>query len=275
MVRIVLLAIIMETLIVVFTVYIFDNIGKRINTKLKHFFVEKLQDYNYLIDEKEKQLEEIRKQIRIEQERLKELEPSTENMFSTTIEEQLRKMKLFNEGKIKLVDEDDIVFNFKTPDFREEEFFNNYKKLRNNFKVDVNSILENFAKEHFNTPSQEATYETLYKLKMKFSEKSIYELLTLNGKDQYKILDEILSEEEKKAVNFEKAFKNEKNFTVLIFLDKINEIIKENDPTIYVYVSKNNADYNKINKNIKVFEYKNISEGVIIHYKGKMYDYSI
>ena len=275
MVRIVLLAIIMETLIVVFTVYIFDNIGKRINTKLKHFFVEKLQDYNYLIDEKEKQLEEIRKQIRIEQERLKELEPSTENMFSTTIEEQLRKMKLFNEGRIKLVDEDDIVFNFKTPDFREEEFFNNYKKLRNNFKVDVNSILENFAKEHFNTPSQEATYETLYKLKMKFSEKSIYELLTLNGKDQYKILDEILSEEEKKAVNFEKAFKNEKNFTVLIFLDKINEIIKENDPTIYVYVSKNNADYNKINKNIKVFEYKNISEGVIIHYKGKMYDYSI
>lgn len=275
MVRIVLLAVIMEVLIVIFTLYIFDNIGKRINTKLKQFFIDKLQDYNYLIEEKEKQLEELRKDINLEKARLKELQPSEENMFSSTIEEQLKKMKLFKEGKIRLVDEDDIVFNFNTPDFREEEFFNNYKKIKKNFKVDVEQVITNFVKEHKNTPEQETLYDTLFKLKMKFNEKSIYELLTLTGEDQYAILSEILTVDEKRLIDFENRFKNDRKFSILVFLEEINNILKENDPTIYVYLSEIKEEYGKISKRIKLFEYKNMSEGVIIHYKGKMYDYSI
>ena len=275
MVRIVLLAVIMEVLIVAFTLYIFDNIGKRINTKLKQFFVDKLQDYNFLIEEKEKQLEELRKDINREKARLKELQPAEENMFSMTMEEQLQKMKLFKEGRIRLVDEDDIVFNFNTPDFREEEFFNNYKKIKKNFKVNVEQVITKFVNEHKNTTEQENVYESLVKLKMKFNDNSIYELLTLTGEDQYEILNEVLSVDEKTILDFEEKFKNDKNFSILLLLEEINNKIKENDPTIYVYLSEIKEKYSKMSKHIKLFEYKNMSEGVIIHYKGKMYDYSI
>ena len=265
----------MEAVVVFFTMYIFDNIGKRINNKLKTFFVEKLQDYNYLIEEKEKQLEEIRKDIQSEELKLQELQETQDSAFSDSIEEKLRKMKLFKEGKIKLVDEDDIVYNYKTPDFREEKFFSNYKKIKNNFKINGVKIIKNFVKENKNTKEQDEKYQLLINLKSKFTEKTKYELLTLGAKEQYTILDEVLSEEEKKAINFEKKFKNNKKFTVLVFLDELEKIIKENDPTIFIYVSQETPEYNDISENIKTYVYKNISEGLIIHYKGKMYDYSI
>ena len=275
MIRLIIMAIIMEAVVVFFTMYIFDNIGKRINNKLKTFFVEKLQDYNYLIEEKEKQLEEIRKDIQSEELKLQELQETQDSTFSDSIEEKLRKMKLFKEGKIKLVDEDDIVYNYKTPDFREEKFFSNYKKIKNNFKINGVKIIKNFVKENKNTKEQDEKYQLLINLKSKFTEKTKYELLTLGAKEQYTILDEVLSEEEKKAINFEKKFKNNKKFTVLVFLDELEKIIKENDPTIFIYVSQETPEYNDISENIKTYVYKNISEGLIIHYKGKMYDYSI
>ena len=194
MIRLIIMAIIMEAVVVLFTMYIFDNIGKRINNKLKTFFVEKLQDYNYLIEEKEKQLEEIRKDILVEESKLKELQETQDSTFSDSIEEKLRKMKLFKEGKIKLVDEDDIVYNYKTPDFREDKFFSNYKKIKNNFKINGEKIIKNFVKEHKNTQEQDNKYKLLSDLKMKFTEKTKYELLTLGAKEQYSILDEVLSD---------------------------------------------------------------------------------
>lgn len=275
MIRLIIMAIIMEAVVVLFTMYIFDNIGKRINNKLKTFFVEKLQDYNYLIEEKEKQLEEIRKDILVEESKLKELQETQDSTFSDSIEEKLRKMKLFKEGKIKLVDEDDIVYNYKTPDFREDKFFSNYKKIKNNFKINGEKIIKNFVKEHKNTQEQDNKYKLLSDLKMKFTEKTKYELLTLGAKEQYSILDEVLSDEEKKAIDFTKKFKNNKKFTILLFLDELEKTIKENDPTIFIYVSQETPEYNSISENIKTYVYKNISEGLIIHHKGKMYDYSI
>ena len=51
--------------------------------------------------------------------------------------------------------------------------------------------------------------------------------------------------------------------------------MKKTDPTIYVYVGQEDLNYNYLGKNVKTRFYKNMSEGVIIHFKGKMYDYSI
>ena len=53
-----MIELILPTIIIViimnsFSLYIFKNIIKRINHKVKTYFMEKLQEYNYLIDEKE------------------------------------------------------------------------------------------------------------------------------------------------------------------------------------------------------------------------------
>lgn len=275
MVRLIIMAIIIEVIIVLFTMYIFDNLGKRINNKLKMFFIQKLQDFNYLIEEKEKELEELKHEIQIEKLKLKELKPDEEVTFSDPIEKQLRKMKLFNEGKIKLVDEEDIVYNYSSPEFREEEFFSNYKRIRKYFKVDTEEIVKEFISKNKNTKEQDEKYHALIELKLKFGKKATYELLTLSSKEQYSILDEVLTDNEKKIVDYENKYKGNSEFTVLVLLDEINELIKLNDPNVYIYVSRPTPVYNRLSKNIKTFVYKNISEGVIINYKGKMYDYSI
>ena len=107
-----------------------------------------------------------------------------------------------------------------------------------------------------------------------FTPETIYELLTLSEEDQYQIISEVIKPGEDKIIQLNKNFKNNK-LDVLKLLKLVEEKIKKNDPIIYVYVGNESLNYNNLGKNIKTRYYKNMSEGVIIHYKGKMYDYSI
>ena len=56
---------------------------------------------------------------------------------------------------------------------------------------------------------------------------------------------------------------------------KIDKMILEIDPTINVYVSKYDKNYDYIDPYVKTKHYSNMSEGIIIEYKGKRYDFSI
>ena len=49
----IIIAILALIITFIFTVFIFKNVIKRINDSAKRYFIEKLQAYNYLIDEKE------------------------------------------------------------------------------------------------------------------------------------------------------------------------------------------------------------------------------
>ena len=102
MIEIILPTIIIVLIMISFAFFIFKNIIKRINHKVKVYFIEKLQEYNYLIDEKEEELKKL-KEVVVQQEKLKKIttdniqneETYTETIFSSEIEQKLKKMKAF------------------------------------------------------------------------------------------------------------------------------------------------------------------------------------
>lgn len=283
MIELILPTIIIVIIMIGFSFFIFKNIIKRVNHKVKVYFIEKLQEYNYLIDEKEEELEKLRTVV-VEQSKLQKLkelnempkqedteETYTETIFSSEIEKKLKEMKKF---KKRMKEKEQISYDIPTPQLREDTFFNNYKELKKKFKVDNEKTIKEFMEKHKSTESDLKKYRTLVNFRKQFTPETIYELLTLSEEDQYKIVSEVIKPEENKLIQLDKNFKNKK-LDVLKLIKIVEEKIKKNDPIIYVYVGSESLNYNNLGKNIKTRYYKNMSEGVIIHYKGKMYDYSI
>lgn len=283
MIELILPTIIIVIIMIGFSFFIFKNIIKRINHKVKTYFIEKLQEYNYLIDEKEEELEKLRAVV-VEQSKLQKVkqqneiinqlpeeETLTETIFNSEIEKKLKDMRLF---KKKIREKEQISYDISTPQLREDSFFNNYKELKKKFKIDNEKTIKEFIEKHKSTESDLRKYRTLVNFRKQFTPETIYELLTLSGEDQYQIVSEVIKPGEDKIIQLNKNFKNNK-LDVLKLLKLVEEKIKKNDPIIYVYVGNESLNYNNLGKNIKTRYYKNMSEGVIIHYKGKMYDYSI
>lgn len=283
MIEIMLPTIIIVLIMLVFSMFIFKNMIKRINHKVKLYFIEKLQEYNYLIEEKEEELEKLRNSINDytkneknismpDSKNAKKEETYTEVMFSSEIEKKLKEMRKF---KKELKERRQMVYDIPTPEYREESFFDTYKDLKKNFKIDNEKTISEFIEKHKTTVKDENKYKALVKFRKQFTPEVIYELLTLGSLEQYQIIEEVISIKEKEAIDFDKNFKNKDKFTILKLLKILETKIKENDPTVYVYVADEKLNYDNLGKNVKTRYYKHMSEGVIIHYKGKMYDYSI
>lgn len=282
MIELILPTIIIVIIMIGFSFFIFKNIIKRINHKVKIYFIEKLQEYNYLIDEKEEELAKLRTVV-VEQSRLQKIKEQTENLnkvdqetftetiFSSEIEKKLKEMKSF---KKRMREKEQISYDIPTPQLREDSFFNNYKELKKKFQVDNEKTIKDFIEKHKSTENDLKKYKILVDFRKQFTPETIYELLTLSQEDQYKIVSEVIKPQVNKIIQLEKNFKNNK-LDVLKLLKILEEKIKKNDPIIYVYVGNESLNYDNLGKNIKTRYYRNMSEGVIIHYKGKMYDYSI
>ena len=99
--------------------------------------------------------------------------------------------------------------------------------------------------------------------------------MTLPGEEQLDIINSILTDRERELINLDNIIKDKSKFTIIKLFKEVDKIILEIDPTIKVYVSKYDKDYNYIDPYIKTIHYANMSEGIIIEYKGKKYDFSI
>lgn len=256
------------SIMVIFSLFVIKNVVKRIDKNVKKYFLEKLQDYDYIIEEKKDELEKINNEVEIlkeEKTTIKELEEYKKN--KSKIEKQIKQVE-----NQKTVKKEEIEYKIPTPKYREEEFFKTYKKLKKQFNVDNEKILKDFIKKLDNKKEDEENKE-LIKIRENFNEENIYQCSTLKPEEQYKILEEILDKKQRKLINLEKYDKEQ--FSIINLIEKINKRIKETDPTIYVYVANGEKDYNYLDKRIKTEKYKNMSEGIIIKYHNKMYDYSI
>lgn len=279
MIELILPALIIVFIMLAFAFFIFKNIIKRINNKVKVYFIEKLQEYNYLIDEKEEELKKLREIISKEETIKSQIDQTnrnektyTETIFSSEIEQKLKEMR---EYKASLNRKNEIEEDIPVAQYREESFFNTYKELRKKFKIDNEKTIKEFMEKHKTTRQDQKMYKILESFRKQFTANTIYQLLTLGAQEQYEIIKEVIKPEEDEMIQLEKNFKNTNKFNISKLLKNVEEELKKCDPTIYVYVGDQNLDYDYLGKNIKTRYYKNMSEGVIIHYKGKMYDYSI
>ena len=240
-------------IMIVFVFFIFKNIAKRINNNAKKHFVEKLQSYDYMIAEKVEELNNLQQQIEKLQKQIEE------KSLEQVVKEEEKKV--------------DIVYNIPTPEYREDAFFRNYKDLQKLFDIDGEEIVKDFISKHKSTKSRE--YAALLKVKSYFDKESIYNCVTLDIADQKEIIREVISDKEKTAIDLDNIIENIKDFNIIKFLEYIDEQIEKKNPTVYVYVGRKDINYDYIANNIKTEFYRYMSEGVIIQYQEKIYDYSI
>ena len=138
MIEVILPTIIIVLIMMLFAYFILKNVIKRINEKVKIYFIEKLQEYNYLIDEKEEELKKLREVINLKKEykaieKQENEETYAETIFSSEIEQRLNKMRQFKKLQKQ---KEETVYDIPTPQYREESFFNTYKELKRKFKID-------------------------------------------------------------------------------------------------------------------------------------------
>ena len=88
---------------------------------------------------------------------------------------------------------------------------------------------------------------------------------------QYSFLKKIASKEELKYLeNYKKE-----DFNILEFKNHIENLIDQNDQTIYVRVGKKEENYDHLNNNIKTIYDESIIKGIKIVYQNKLFDYSL
>lgn len=256
----ILLTSIIIIIIMLFFVYImFKNIVKRINQNAKAYFINKLDDYNDIVEEKEKRIQELSQEIKALEKNKMELE-----QFNIAMQPKTKQKK--KESKAS--------YNLKVPKFREENFFSNYKELKKTFDFDKEELIKDFIKNNQNK-KHERDYKTLLNFKNKFDKEAIYQLTTLSGEEQIEILNKILTPKEKEIIDVENIVPDKRKFSILKLFEKIDEILIQINPIINIYVSKYEKDYDYIDPYIRTKHYAKMSEGIIIEYQGKTYDYSI
>jgi len=273
MINLVIAAAILIVIMLIFVFILFKNIIKRIDDNAKKYFVNKMQDYDYILEEKQTKLEEIKQEIEDIQRINKNIvykDEKEEDQFN----KKKKKIELTtNEEEIIIKKKEELKINTHFPEYRETQFFNNYKEIKNIFTINNEKTIKDFIKKHKNL-QEEKEYKVLKNLRDKFTDEAIYECVTLERKDQIKVLNEILSPKTKKILKYDNLIK-EKNFNVRTLIKILDKKLEELEPYIYIYVNGISSNFDYIDQNIITKQYKNMSEGIIIKFRNKIYDYSI
>lgn len=251
----IILAIIIVLVLLGLLVIILTFTVKRVNVIMKKTFVDKLQEYDYLIDDKEKKIDMLDKSIdrktksyvKLEQE-VEELEKSLENV------EEIKKEKI----KLQI-----------DADFEDGNILSGYKKIKKGFDFNVEEKINEFLTSISN---DEHLYELYCKVKNYFSHSSIYTIMTYQADEQKIIINELLSDEEKEVLS---KLINKKKFNIVKFLNELEVLIVNSNPAIKVYTGSRNVNYNHLSKYIDTIYDDSITEGFKIVYRGIVYDYSI
>lgn len=236
-------------------VMIFTFTVKRVNVLMKKTFVDKLQEYDYLINDKEKKIDILDKSIDRKTKSYAKLEQEVE-----LLEKSLE--------KVEEVKKEHIVLQTDA-DFEDGNILSGYKKIKEGFKFDVETKIKEFLDS---MEKNDENYEMYCTVKNYFTHSSIYTIMTHQSHEQQLIINELLSSNEKEVLS---DLIMRKKFNVVKFLNELDSLILKSNPEIKIYIGNKNENFNYLNKNITTIYDENITEGFKIVYKGIIYDYSI
>ena len=227
---------------------ILKNAVKEVDKKSKSFFVDKLQEYDYLIEEKEKRLSELESELEKRKNGLKDTSSNSSNPNYD-----------FDSSIIDLLTETNYL---------DKNIFDLNKKIEEKFIINYEDLLKDF----LSNIKDNNRYEFTLNLRNKFTPDEIYKIETLLPDDRDNYLKEILTEEEYKVYEI---FIASNNFNMVDFIDYLNRLIELNNPTIEVLVPNKNINYDYIDSKIKTKVSDNIYKGIKIVYRNKVYDFSL
>ena len=248
MIKVIIIVFAFLALMILIMFFLLKNIVKTINEQSKSYFALKLQDYDDLVEDKSKKLDEIKS-----------------NYNETKIEEN---NKIKEESDNGIVNKASVIY-FSNANYQVEDILERFKEIDKRFVINSKSVVEKFLKD-INT--YDNNYNVLISIKNKINSLGIYELLSSNKSDAYKKILIVLNEEE---TNILKKYSKSSSFRVDEFLSYLDYEIKKSDPTIYVEVGNKDENYDYLSPNIKTVYNKRIYKGIMITYQDKVYDYSL
>lgn len=251
----IILAIGVVLVLLTLLVIIFTFTVKRVNGLMKKIFVDRLQEYDYLIDDKEKKIDILDKSIDRKTKSYAKLEQEVEELEKTL-------------ESVEEVKREHIILPTDA-DFEDGNILSGYKKIKDGFSFDVEAKIKEFLET---IDRKDDCYDLYCKVRGYFSHKSVYTIMTYQSNDQKTIVSELLDDNEKEIL---KSLLNKRKFNIVNFLSELDGLILNSNPEIKIYIGNENENFDYLNKNITTIYDESITEGFKIIYKGVIYDYSI
>ena len=229
--------------------FVLKNTVKKINSQTKLYFVDKAQEYDYMINEKIDKL--------------------------TKINQELKEKEINKEETNESINQNNYEFDYKIIDllnktkYQDKNIFELNKMIDEKFDIDYVGLLKDF----LNNVHDDGTYKFVTNLRNKFNSKIIYDLKILSDEDQVEFLNKNLKEEEKQIYKAYLTINKKHNLDS--FIDYLNELVDLNNPNITVYVGSKTENYDYLSEHIKTVYSKDIYKGIKIIYRNKIYDYSL
>ena len=229
--------------------FILKSTVKKINSQTKLYFVDKLQEYDYMIDDKLNKLNKINEEIK-EKELKREEEDSSANSRHYDFDYQ-------------------IIDLLNKTEYQDNNIFELNKQIEEKFKMDYVALIKKFLESiHDN-----GAYDFCKNLRKKFTSSEIYKLKIMLPEEQIEYLKKFLNDEEYKIFDLYQKINTKPDIDG--FLDYMNELIDLNNPGILVLVGNKEENYDYLSKYIKTVYSKDIYKGIKIIYRKKIYDYSL
>ena len=235
-------------LLVVVMSLVLKNAVKTIDDKSKSYFVDKLKEYDYLIDEKEKRLSELESELEKRKNGLKDYKESTSKSSYD-----------FDSSIIDLLTETSYL---------DKNIFEINKKIEEKFIINYEDLIKDF----LSNIKDDYRYDFCINLRNKFNPEEIYKIEIMLDEYREEYLKEFLNGEEYKVYEI---FITSNKFNMEDFVDYLNRLIELNDPTVTILVSNKNINFDHIDNKIKTKVSNNIYRGIKILYKNRVYDFSL
>ncbi len=220
------------------------KIVQEINHQSKEYFALKLQDYDDLVEEREKRLIELEKnkeRIRLEEEGDSEQEAAV------------------------------VCVSDKLPEYQVEGLLQKMKTIDEEFDLDNDKIVTLFLKEN-QSRTNEVVHQELLALKKYLGQYEIYRKISGNKQLLFDIIQRLSPASQERINQYHLATNR---FNVNDFLEYLEVEIRKSDPVIYIEVGDKDLNYDQWDARIKTVYNDKIYKGIRIRYQDKLYDYSL
>jgi len=231
-----------------FVLLILGKISAHLKSTSKNVFITRLNVYDDIIDSKINEIKTLEKKIL----ELNSSENGVNRIVGGT-------GKSFGDYNIRQV-----------ADYTDSKFYENYRYLKDSFKLDYNNIVNEFIEQVLNKDTMgDAIYVSMLD-KLDFDVK--FTLLTKDEKSQLEYLKENFNAKENYLLG--EFIKNQGRFNLLQFIEYLKNSKIMNSFNALVRVSKDLSNIDNSDKRLSFEVDEDILEGLKIIYKNKVYDYS-
>ena len=241
-------------LVIAFLVFLMFIILKRtvriVNSQTKSYFVNKLQGYDDLIQDKENKLQEIDELIKDKEKGIKEEE--RQNNVSNDYG--------FDKNVIDLMN---------ATSYQNQNVFELNKKIDENFVVNYEELIKDFLV----LCNEDKDYDFCLNLRGKFSTDTIYDLMSMIPSEADIKIKKMLSSKEYKVYDTFKLMTSENNISN--FIDYLDQLVDLNSPKIKILVGNKSENYDHLSEYIETIFSDKIYRGIKIIYRNKVYDFSL